>query len=51
MAAKPRRRAVGPPGAPAPAPEPRVDEPENPPPVDDDERFRAERPPHHDRER
>jgi hypothetical protein len=31
--------------------EPRVDEPEPARPVeDDDERFRAERPPHHDRE-
>ena len=46
-----RRRAVGPPGArpggAEPRPEPRA-EPAGP---DDDERFLADRPPHHDRER
>ena len=47
-----RRRAVGPPGAKEPVAEPRIDEPERATPThDDDERFRAERPPHHDRER
>src|SRR5438128_1599216 len=45
------RRAVGPPGARPPVDEPRVEEPESQPTVDDDERLRAERPPHHDRER
>jgi hypothetical protein len=48
---RPRRRAVGPPGGRPPQDEPRLDEPERTePPPDDDERFRAERPPHHDRE-
>ena len=52
MAERRHRRAVGPAGAPAPAEEPRVDpadvEPDRIP--DDDERLRADRPPHHDRE-
>jgi hypothetical protein len=56
MAPRPPRRAVGPPGARPGDDEPRVDgpredDPELTPPSDDDERFRAERPPHHDRER
>ena len=42
-----RRRAVGPPGARPAGDEPRADEPA----ADDDERFLADRPPHHDRER
>jgi hypothetical protein len=46
-----RRRAVGPPGARPSQDEPRLDDPERAAPADDDERFRAERPPHHDRER
>ena len=46
------RRAVGPPGAALPADEPRVerDDVEREPVPDDDERLRADRPPHHDRE-
>jgi hypothetical protein len=51
MPPRPRRRAVGPPGARPPVEEPRAEEPEpSVPPEDDDERFRVERPPHHDRE-
>jgi hypothetical protein len=46
-----RRRAVGPAGATPPVAEPRIEEPEKTPQPDDDERFHAERPPHHDRER
>jgi hypothetical protein len=56
MPPRPRRRAVGPPGARPVVEEPRdeesgTDRSEQGPPADDDERFRAERPPHHDQER
>ncbi|MDT7550148.1 MAG: hypothetical protein QOE84_2542 [Actinomycetota bacterium] len=51
MPPRKHRRAVGPPGAPPPADEPRLDEPERVEQPDDDERFHAERPPHHDQER
>ena len=56
MPPRPRRRAVGPPGARPPQDEPRLDgsdgdEPKASAQADDDERFRAERPPHHDQER
>jgi len=51
--ARPRRRAVGPVGAPAPDAEPTGLEDLRPPdrevpPPDEDERLRADRPPHHD---
>jgi len=53
MPARPRRRAVGPPGAPAPGAEPSglevAEQAEREVPPDDDERLRADRPPHHDR--
>lgn len=49
---RPRRRAVGPAGAvPSPGPEPRVEPEERAVPVDDDERFLRDRPPHHDQAR
>ncbi|GAC1440052.1 MAG: hypothetical protein NVSMB55_03370 [Mycobacteriales bacterium] len=60
MTTRPRRRAVGPPGARLPQDEPRTEEPRAAEPgsqdvgvwpPDDDERLRAERPPHHDQER
>ncbi|MCW2572865.1 MAG: hypothetical protein JWO88_2923 [Frankiales bacterium] len=56
MPPRPRRRAVGPPGARPVVDEPRDEEPgadgsDQGPLPDDDERFRAERPPHHDQER
>ena len=50
MPPRPRRRAVGPPGARPPQDEPRADEQDRSPP-DDDERLRVERPPHYDQER
>ncbi len=53
---RPPRRAVGPPGARPPYPEPRAPGPDPFPQTepsteapDDDERLRADRPPHHDR--
>ena len=50
---RPRRRAVGPPGARPPVDEPRPEatDDETTPAPDDDERFLRERPPHHDRDR
>ncbi len=55
---RPRRRAVGPPGARPPLDEPpglrsehllRADDEPGPADRDDDERLQADRPPHHDR--